>query len=231
MIRRLYRLFAAFASVHVVALIALAVALVVSGSVDMGRVRKALWVLRGFELPSPARAAAASPTEALPPQPVESDSTSADTMPVRTPEDLEVLRRESERIGKELEQRLALTNSMLLRVTSAREELERDRAKMQKDRDLASKRTSLAARDTEGFRRQVEIFDGLNPKVAMEHLLGLEDPTEAALLLSSVDTRKANKIIESAKSTEQQKKMQDVLQRIRDVTPDRPAETSGESGS
>lgn len=230
MIRRLYRFFAAVATVHVMGLIALGVGLAATGSVDRGRLRNALWVLRGFELPSPARAAAATPTAALP-QPAPTDSASTDAMPVRTPEDLEVLRRESERISKELEQRLALTNSMLLRVTSAREELERDRQKLQKDRETASKRTSMAARDTEGFRRQVEIFEGLNPKVAMEHLLALEDPAEAALLLSSVDTRKANKIVESAKTAEQQKKMKDVLQRVRDVAPEPAPSASGESGS
>ena len=79
-------------------------------------------------------------------------------------------------------------------------------------------------RETEGFAKQIAIYNGLTPKTALQHLLGLEDPDEAARILLAMKTRQAKKIIEAAKRGDQRKQMMAVLQRLREVSPGRSAE-------
>lgn len=227
MIRRLYNLAAVVALLNMTALTAAIGVFVGNGTLSKTSMQRVVAVLRGQEekATEPNTDSKELPTD---------DSTTMDSAPtpvvptVQSPEDLEVLRREAERIAAELEQRRALTQSALLNITTQREAFEKEREEYRLEKEAASKRTSEATRESDGFRKQVEIFDGLNPKVAMEHLLGMNDPTEAALILSALETRKANKIVEAAKTSNQQQKMQEIMKRIRDVAaanavvPDKP---------
>ena len=58
----------------------------------------------------------------------------------------------------------------------------------------------------------------------MQHLLALPEPDDAAKLLLEMNTRKAKKIVEAAKSGGQLTKMQNILRRVRQVAPDRSLE-------
>lgn len=129
--------------------------------------------------------------------------------------DSEILRLEGDRIRAELDQRLALNNSILLRVSG-----ERDRFK--KEQEDASKRQAAEQErwGEEGFKKQVEIYEELKPKVAMPLLLDL-DPDEAARILYTVDTRTAKKMIESAKKPGDVSRMKAILTKLRDVAPKR----------
>ncbi|MEK6675109.1 MAG: hypothetical protein AABZ47_05565 [Planctomycetota bacterium] len=130
--------------------------------------------------------------------------------------DLQVLHLEEERAKVELEQQLALVQSMMLKVTSEREALRQERKVVQKPKEEVVK-----SQHQEGMKRQLEIYEGLAPKVALDHLLAMEDPDEAARVLAGLDPRKAKKILESAKTPQQMRQMQAVLARVAAVAPDR----------
>jgi hypothetical protein len=129
---------------------------------------------------------------------------------------IEIMRREGERVKAELDQRLALNNSILLRVTAERERIQEER-----DAEAQQQETSKKQRKTEGFKKQIDIFESLAPKVAVQHLLSLSDPDEAAKILLEMSTGRSKKIVEAAKRGDQMSKMKNILRRIRDVAPDR----------
>lgn len=130
--------------------------------------------------------------------------------------DKEVLRREGERIKAELDQRLALNNSILLRVTTEREKFAKEVQETTRKRRAAGKR-----RDSAGFKKQVAIYAALSPKIAAKHLLAMEDPSEASRLLQMMDTRKAKQIVESVKRGDDLERMRVILNRLRDTAPER----------
>ena len=129
--------------------------------------------------------------------------------------DLEITRREKERIEMELAQQLALVNSIMLRVTSERESFKRERAQA-----LAEDEAAAAHRQQEGYQTSVELYNGLAPKNAVRYMLALE-PTEAARILLRMDQRKATKLIEAAKTPEQFAKMKAILDEVKEVEPTR----------
>lgn len=131
----------------------------------------------------------------------------------------EILRREAERVKGELDQQLALNHSIMLRITEEREAFRRER-----EREAARRAEEKEELESSGFEKQRTLFNELSPKVAVQHLLAISDPLEAARLLASLDTRKAKRIIESAKSQEEQQKMQRVLQKLSEVSPAQSSE-------
>jgi len=133
-----------------------------------------------------------------------------------TPTDVEALRLEAERIKTELDQRLALNNSIMLRVMTEREAFKREQQAAAKRQE-----TAAAKRDEAGFKKQIAIYEGLPPKLALQHLLDLNDPNESARILLELDTSQAKKIVESAKRGDDMEKMEVILRRVRDVSPDR----------
>ena len=135
------------------------------------------------------------------------------------------MHREAERIRVELEQQLALVHSMMLRVTTAREAFAKE-TQEQADRDEVTSN----ANEQEGYKKQIEIYEALSPKVAVEHLLSMADPAEAAGILVEMETRKAKKIVESAKRGKQLAQMKAILRRVREVSPGRSAELSSQGG-
>ena len=91
-------------------------------------------------------------------------------------------RREAERTKVELNQQLALVQSMMLKVSNEREAFKKERLSVSEQAN-----DSVRVRRNEGFKKQVEIYDGLAPKVALEHLLALEDSDQAAKILMELD--------------------------------------------
>ncbi len=190
-----------------------------TGTVDGEKVRRIAAVLRGAEQPAVEDADAEGSESAAQANgpPAEPPSVAASQM------DTEIIRREADRVKEELRQRLALNNSILLRVSAERESFKNER-------DAARKQEQAAKvyRETEGFAKQIAIYNSLTPKTALQHLLGLEDPDEAARILLAMKTRQAKKIIEAAKRGDQRRQMMVVLQRLREVSPGRSVELIGE---
>ena len=192
-----------------------------SGALDREKAVRLVAVLRG-EWPTPdedsAGQDALSSAETSADEPVETSFVTSQT-------DLDIMHREAERIRVELEQQLALVHSMMLRVTTAREAFAKE-TQEQADRDEVTSN----ANEQEGYKKQIEIYEALSPKVAVEHLLSMADPAEAAGILVEMETRKAKKIVESAKRGKQLAQMKAILRRVREVSPGRSAELSSQGG-
>lgn len=239
-IRRAYDYVALFALLHVVAAVGVGAYLLGSGAINREKLRGIVMVLRGEALGAivepdaddvfpgefaeagassfgvPIRAAGYGPGRT---SEIGEGLTGVPRSRAEVREELEILRLEAERIKAELEQRLTLNNSIMLRVTTQREAFQRDR-----DQAREEAQASLQRRQEEGFEKKVAILEALSPRVAVEHLLSLPDIDEAAFILLQMDTRKARKIVEAARTGQQLQKMQAILQRLRDVAPDRTAD-------
>jgi hypothetical protein len=215
-LRQAYDAAALFALLNMVALAALGLYMVGGGGVDAQKARRIAAVLRG-EVPAPVAMAAVG-------EKPEEDEAEGEVAPVRdalaeSQMNQEILRREGERIKAELDQRLALNNSILLRVVEKRETFRAEQEEAARQREA-----SRAEQHREGFRKQIAIYESLAPKTAVEHLLALPDPDEAARILLEIQTRQARKIVEAAKRGNQLTKMRAILQRVREVAPDRSAQ-------
>ena len=214
--RRAYDTVALFALLNVLALGGLGAYLVASGAVDAEKARRIGAVLRGEDSP---QAQARVPEEPVAAETDTTDSESGGDVVARSQMEMEILRREGERIKAELDQRLALNNSILLRVMT-----ERERFQQERDETARQQKAALDIRREEGFKKQIAIYESLAPKVAVQHLLAMSEPDEAAKVLLEIQTRKAKKIVEAAKRGDQMEKMKAILKRVREVAPDRSAE-------
>ncbi len=214
--RRAYDTVALFALLNVLALGGLGAYLVASGAVDPEKARRIGAVLRGEDS---LQAQAQVPEEPVAAETDTTDSESGGDVVAQSQMEMEILRREGERIKAELDQRLALNNSILLRVMT-----ERERFQQERDETARQQKAALDIRREEGFKKQIAIYESLAPKVAVQHLLAMSEPDQAAKVLLEIQTRKAKKIVEAAKRGDQMEKMKAILKRVREVAPDRSAE-------
>lgn len=214
--RRAYDTVALFALLNVLALGGVGVCLVASGALDMEKARRIAAILRGEDLPQVQAQIATEPVAA------ETDTAGSESggdVVAQSQMEMEIVRREGERIKAELDQRLALNNSILLRVMN-----ERERFQQERDEVARQQKTALDLRRTDGFKKQIAIYESLAPKVAVQHLLAMSEPDDAARILLEIQTRKAKKIVEAAKRGNQMERMKAILKRVREVAPDRSAE-------
>lgn len=209
--RRLYDGVTMFALLNVMGLIGLFAFLTSTGALDGEKLRNIVAIMRGEGVMMPK-----DDEETATPKRLPEVAPSAVLTAVDSDMDVQIMRMEGERIKAELDQRLALNNSILLRVTTERERFKRER-------DLAQRRETKAQvkRQSEGFKKQIAIYEALAPKVALEHLLSIAEPDDAAAIFLEMETRKAKKIVEAAKRGDQMEKMKTILRRVREVEPQR----------
>jgi len=218
--KRTYDVLALFAVLNLAALAVVVLYAFASGGVDGTKLERVVGVLRGEEPePTPATAPADDGQAEVDVDKKASSGDAAATSQV----ELEIMRREADRIKEELRQRLALNNSILLRATNERETFEKERTAEENQR-----KARLRERQEEGFSKQVEILEAMKPKIAVVHLLSMDNLDEAARVLLFMETRQAKKIVEAAKGGEQMAQMVTVLQKIREVAPERSADFSDE---
>jgi hypothetical protein len=213
---------ALFAVLNLLGMGGLVAYLVGSGAVDTEKLRRMVAVMRGEDQVPPEAEPIEQPTGTV--TEATKVSVGADTG-AKAQMNIEIMRLEGDRIKAELDQRLALNNSILLRVTTERENFQREVEEAARQRTVSQKR-----RQDEGFKKQVAIYEALAPKVSIQHLLSLPEPDEAAKILLQMDTRKAKKIVEAAKRSDQMAKMKVILQRIREVSPERLAALESSEG-
>lgn len=218
--KRAYDTVALFALLNVLAVGGLVGYLVGSGVLDVEKGRRLVSVMRGEDLTQTETTPAETPADATT-EPTETPT--AGEAVAESQMDIEIMRREGERIKAELDQRLALNNSILLRVMTERERFQREQEEAAKQQKASRKQ-----RGEEGFKKQLAILEALNPKIAVQHLLAVSDPDDAARILLEIDTRKAKKIVESAKSGDEIEKMKLILRRVREVAPEQSAELASE---
>ena len=213
LLQRAYGILTGFAVANFFLITALLTYAVMTGTLDREKLRRIAAVIQGrAELTAPAPAKPEAPAKNQPGAvPVDVSSPSA--------QDVGLLQREAERIKEELDQQLSLVHGMMLKVTTEREAFHREKAAATKQEE-----DSLHVQRQEGFRKQVEIYEGLSAKVAVEHLLALDDPDQAARVLAQLEPRKAKKIVEAARTVEQTRRMQEILKRVQEVAPGRSEE-------
>lgn len=209
LVRRMYGAASLMAMLNMGALIGLLAYAFSNGTLDSQKVGEIGRILRG----EPAEIAK-TPDAAPAPEPSTAQKPNPAQGAVETEEQIEMAHREAERIRTELEQRLTLSNSILLRVREEREAF-------RKEREEAATQARLVAdsQKEEGFLKQVEIMESLSPKVAVEHLLSLGDVDESARVLGAMGTARAKKIVESAKKGAQAEQMKAILRKLRETVP------------
>ncbi|MCH7993275.1 MAG: hypothetical protein IIB57_02405 [Planctomycetes bacterium] len=214
LVRKTYDGIALFSVLNVVFAGGLFAYLISSGAVDAEKFRKFVAVIRGAELAEEDEAdadPAVVEETGMPPQRLPFTPATAQI-------DLEVYRREADRIQEELRQRLALSNSILLRTTTERQNFRREREEAAKESESKKKN-----RQTKGFRKQVAILEGVKPKTAIQHLLNIGDLEEAAAILMEMDDRKAKQIVEAAKTPAQRQLIGAILKKMKDAPTGGPA--------
>ncbi|MBI1825602.1 MAG: hypothetical protein HY287_13310 [Planctomycetes bacterium] len=196
--------------------------LAATGSITSDGIRQAIGILRGQSVTQNPATAKNSATTSAQANAAAKAAPSTGGIDYSSETELEIARHEAERIKVELDQRVALSNAVLLKVRTEREEF-------QKERESASKQDTakLDKKGDEGVEREVAIYDSLSPKIAMQHLLGISDVDEAAKILVALQPSKAKKIVEAAKRGQELNQMKAILQRVRDVAPARSSELEG----
>lgn len=220
LLRRTYDAVALFSMVNLLGLGALGIILFNRGALNSAKGRRILAVLRGQDLAELDRRAAGAAADHAAEQPDQGTD-----VVTESEVGIEIMRREGERIKAELDQRLALNNSILLRVTAERDRIKHDRDELAREREA-----SMQQRRADGFKKQIAIYESLKPKVAVHHLLALAEPDEAARILVEMNTGRARKIVEAAKEPDQLSKMLVILRRVREVAPERSAELDSMGG-
>jgi hypothetical protein len=213
-LRRTFDAIALVAILNILGLVGLVGVTIQNGTLNRDKAQRMLTVLRGEDVESDTTTGENAEDDATTEEFAKGMGSIAESEM-----GIEIMRREGERVKAELDQRLALNNSILLRVTA-----ERERIKSELDATARQQEVSTKQRRTEGFKKQIDIFESLAPKVAVQHLLSLGDPDEAAKILLEMSTGRAKKIVEAAKRGDQMSKMKAILRRIRDVAPDRTGE-------
>jgi len=210
-VRRTYDGLALFALLNMTAVAAFIAYAAGTGRLDYAVVTRVAAALRNEPLPG------SSPmSETLREKPA-----SACAGSVETPVELEMLRREADRVKAEVDQQMTLVRTLMIKTAAEREAL-----KQQQQPAPAENVANARTRREDGLRKQIEIYEQLAPKVALEHLLGLEDSDQAARILAEMETRKAKKIVEAARSADQSSRIQAILQRVQEVAPERSANAS-----
>lgn len=204
-IKKTYRLAASLALWHLLAGGAFGAYWLGSGRLDLDRMRRIAAILAGKEEPMPMPAESSDPSRLLP--------VLAESKPAERREDEELAWRTAERYRVEIEQRLKFINAERLDLTRQREELERLR-----EQDRRREQEEIETVSGPGYEKELELVTTMAPKAALKHLLTLPD-ADAARVLFELETRKAKKIIESAKTAEESTKIEMVLRLMRELKP------------
>lgn len=132
--------------------------------------------------------------------------------------------RQRQRFMDEMEQRMGLMQSLMIQLSTKQEALRREREAQQKQEERVVEEKSDAA-----FQKELEIFNSLSPKVALDQLL-LKEAAQAARILFHMDDFAASQVLGAAKSVEQKAKVQEILRMIKDVAPAENQLSSAEKG-
>lgn len=201
---RMYETLALLAVANIVALIGVTGYFTMNGTLTVERLRAAVAALWG-ECKEIPLAAAKDQKENR----AQSDTPSQAAVSV---EELDMMQREAERLKTEIDQRMALANSIMLKVKTEREAF-------RQEKDAADKQqvADRAKFQNEGFQKQLQILTALAPKTALGHILAMNDPDKAAQFLAAMEPLRAKKIIESAKRGEDSLRMKAIVQKMQDV--------------
>ena len=228
MLKRGYDALALLALLNMLGLVGVIGAFFGTGALTQEKAQSIVGILRGADsksadLQANGVTAATSNAESGPVGTKRSDAPSA-----MSDTEMEVVYREAERVKTEIDQRLALVNSIMLKVRTEREAF-------RTEQETAAKQVRLVEekKKDEGFRRGIEILESLSSKMALRHLLAVSDTDEAARMLMAMNTDRARKIVESAKRGDDLARMKEILRRLPEAglprIEDLRAESNGET--
>lgn len=117
----------------------------------------------------------------------------------------------------ELEMFRRQVNNERSMVEAARLEMQRERERMDQQRKQweANRQKDLEASQQSGAQKELEILSSIKPAQALSVLRGKPDP-QAARSIMAMETRKAKKIIELCKTTEETEWRKRILELIRE---------------
>ena len=200
-----YRLVALVALLHLLVVGGLAGYLAVTGRLTGAQLRQMVAVLRG-QAPQSAMAQSDIVEEVAPPE------KSTESLQQEQREE-EIARYQIDRRRAELDQIGAAVDAALLSVMRQRELLQREAEEL----DAQFKRRAKQE-ESQSFKKDLELFSSMKPKIAVGYMLD-KTPEDAARMLLLMETRKAKRIIEAAKTPAQKKAMAKILQMLREVAP------------
>jgi len=205
MLKKAYRIVALVALLHFVAAAGVVGYLVATGKLTAEQAERIAEVLRG-ELAQPQGAQADTIEEAPPP------ANSAESLQ-RGQLREEMGRYRADRRRTELEQQAAAARAALLQVTREREALERQVASFE-----SRQQTRKKQEESVGFKKDLSLLSSLKPKDSLYFLLQ-KSPEDAAKVLLLMETRKAKRIIEAARSPAQKQRMGQIMQLLGEMAP------------
>ncbi len=186
-----------------------------TGQLDGQRLEAIAGVLRGeSEEEEPAEAAAAEPEQVEQSEEGEPDEMGArpaeQARKLHEQEHLESLR--LERAARDLEAQRRLLDQTMQEVVQEQEQLEADQARFAK-RKAAAETEAL----DEGFRKELALVSGLQPRLAKEHIVNVwkREQADAVRLFGELDEGRARRILEQFKTPEELQIMTDLLEQIR----------------
>ena len=127
--------------------------------------------------------------------------------------EMDLMQREAERLKTEVDQRVALANTIMLKV-----KVEQDSLRREKEEFAKREEAERARQQDAGFHKQLEVLSALNPKTALEHILAMNDVDKAARMLGAMEPDRAKKIVEAARRGEDLARMKQIVERMEKVT-------------
>lgn len=218
---RMYETLGLLAVANVVALLGFVGYFASNGTLTIEKLRAAVTVLQGECQATPPALANGAKQEEIKRIPAK-----AGVQATVSAEELDMMHREAERLKTEIDQRIALANSIMLKVKTERETFRQEKEAFEKQEEA-----DRAKFQNEGFQKQLQILTALAPKTALGHLLALNDPEKAARFLAAMQPERAKKIIESAKKGTDLAQMRIIVQRMQDVTGIKELQAQAGEGS
>lgn len=191
MMKRVYTILALLAMINLFALAGLVGFLFATGRLDEERVGQMAQVLRG-EYPASQPIAASQPTTQV-------------ASPQRAGQEIaagqarrEALQLQSERLEQESAQRKSLGESLEVRVLRRLEEIQKRNETFEKQKKALQQQT-----EQEGFTQALEVYSGMEPKLAKDLLRSKEKDADVVHLLTNMDSNRRNKIANACKTAEE----------------------------
>lgn len=197
--------------------------LTATGRLNATRLERIAAVLRGELDQWPS--AAPAPAEPAP----DDSAATRPAGPVHAARERDHLARlQSERAARDLEAQRRLLEQVLQRVIQEQEALAAQRKLSQVE--TKQQQEASAAADA-GFKKELELVSGLQPKQAKEHIVRVykKQPADAARLLQEMDAGRVKRVLEQFKSPEELQIQSDLLEQVRLQASQGLAESSGKT--
>jgi flagellar motility protein MotE (MotC chaperone) len=195
--KKIYNILVILCIAVVLALGGLAGAMAITGSLNSENIAKIVDILRGREKQEAAVAETAVPTS----QP----ATSAITQIAVNEDAVELTSRRLERWQQELEYRQRQLEGLQRLIEQQREELRQARGVFQEEVQASENRLQ-----DEGFRKQLKLFESMQPKQAKEVFMDMP-ANEAVEFLRALQPRISSKILREFKSDTEMTRLNELL--------------------